>query len=276
MTETSPTRRSLTVGQLARLVRVTVRTLHHYDALGLLSPSERSEAGYRLYSPADVTRMQHVIVYRRLGFSLEEIALLLDDATTGADVLAHLRRQRAAVTHRLDELRGLVKALDRALEAEMSGVPLTKEEQRALFGEGFNEAYAQEAEQRWGDTEAWKQSRARAAKYTREDWIAIKAETDGHLKAFAQALREGDPATSERAMDVAEEARLFIHRRFYPCSHGFHRNLAELYVSDPRFTRTYEDVAPGLATYVHDAIVANAERGRDEARTPSPAPARKE
>ena len=101
---------------------VTVRTLHHYDEIGLLVPSERTSAGYRLStSEQDIARLQHVVVYRRLGFALEEIALLLDDPS--ADVGEHLRRQREAVMSRLDEMRELVTAIDRALEKEMSGVP---------------------------------------------------------------------------------------------------------------------------------------------------------
>src|SRR5688500_3936418 len=105
-----------TVGQAAQQLDITVRTLHHYDEIGLLQPSERSLAGYRLYTNADLTRLQHVVVYRRLGFALEEIALLLDDPQS---VEQHLRRQRAAVTSRLDEMRDLVAAIDRALEREM-------------------------------------------------------------------------------------------------------------------------------------------------------------
>jgi DNA-binding transcriptional MerR regulator len=85
----------LTVGQVAGQFGVTVRTLHHYDQIGLLVPSERTPAGYRLYTTADITRLQNVVVYRRLGFPLEEIALLLDEPAV--DLGEHLRRQRAAV-----------------------------------------------------------------------------------------------------------------------------------------------------------------------------------
>src|SRR4051812_47808201 len=95
-----------TVGQVAERFDVTVRTLHHYDEIGLLVPTRRSPSGYRLYTDADVTRLRHVVVYRRLGFALEEIALLLDDPEV--DVAEHLRRQRAAVMQRLDEMTGLV------------------------------------------------------------------------------------------------------------------------------------------------------------------------
>ncbi|HET7475035.1 MAG TPA: MerR family transcriptional regulator [Dermatophilaceae bacterium] len=262
MAETQPTTtvgNPLTVGQVAEMFAVTVRTLHHYDEIGLVRPSERSAAGYRLYTPADITVLQHVVVYRRLGFALEEIALLLD--ADGEELTRHLRRQRAAVGARLEEMADLVRAIDRALERQMTGVQLTKQEQRELFGDGFSEEYATEAEQRWGDTDAWKQSQQRTASYTKEQWVQIRDEGAANNAAFAQALAGGVPATSVQAMDLAEQARRHIDRWFYDCSPQLHVNLAEMYLADPRFTRTYEDVAPGLAQYVHDAIVANAARG---------------
>jgi DNA-binding transcriptional MerR regulator len=255
----------LTVGQVAEQFDVTVRTLHHYDAIGLLVPSERTSAGYRLYNGRDITRLQHVVVYRRLGFALEEIALLLDDPT--ADLGEHLRRQREAVMSRLDEMRDLVTAIDQALEKEMSGIKLTREEQKELFGDGFSDDYAEEAEQRWGDSEAWKQSQGRTSEYTKADWAQVKADMDAGNAAFASAMADGEPPTSERAMNAAEQARLHIHRRFYDLTPEFHRHLGDLYVTDPRFTKTYEDIAPGLAQYVRDAIHANADRAARAAGT---------
>ena len=247
----------LTVGQLASRFGITVRTLHHYDEIGLLAPSARSSAGYRLYSEADITRLQHIVVYRRLGFGLEEIALLL--AHPGS-VEQHLRRQRAAVAHRLDEMRELVAALDRALNKEASGMELTDEERRELFGDGYSDEYAAEAEQRWGDTDAWTQSRQRTSGYTRQDWVAIKAEMDAVNGAFVAAKRAGQPADSGPAMEAAERHRRHIADRFYDLTHEFHRQLGDMYLADPRFTRTYDDQEPGLARYVRDAIHANADR----------------
>ena len=249
----------LTVGQVAERYGVTVRTLHHYDDVGLLMPGERSPAGYRLYTGADRARLQHVVVYRRLGFSLEEVAQLLT-AAEPEDVAAHLRRQRETVLTRLAELEGLVTAIDRALEKNMTGIDLTPEEQRELFGEHFSDEYAAEAEQRWGGTDAWEQSRRRAASYTKEDWARLAAEGAAVNEQFAAALRAGLPPTSAEAMDAAEAARRHIHENFYDITPEFHRHLGDMYVADPRFTRTYEDVAPGLAGYVRDAIHANADR----------------
>lgn len=252
------TRTPLTVGQVAERFGVTVRTLHHYDEVGLVRPSERSAAGYRLYTEDDLLRLQNAVVYRRLGFPLEEIGLLLDSEPD--ELAGHLRRQRTVVESRLDELRELVLAIDNALERQMTGIRLTEEEQRELFGDGFSDEYQQEAQQRWGDTDAWKESRRRTSSYTKEQWVAIKAEMEGNLDAFAAALADGAPADGERAMDLAEQARLHVDRWFYPLSHRMHCNLGEMYVADPRFASTYEDRADGLAQYVHDAILANKAR----------------
>ncbi|KRF46853.1 transcriptional regulator [Terrabacter sp. Soil810] len=246
-----------TVGQVADLFDVTVRTLHHYDEIGLLVPSERSRAGYRLYTAEDLTRLQQVVVYRRLEMPLEEIATLLD---RGEDAADHLRRQRATVMTRLDELRELVSAIDRALEREMNDQPATTEDLKELFGDGFTDEYEQEAQERWGETDAWKQSRSRTKRYTKADWEQVKQEADAVNAAFVAALRSGEPASGEAAMDAAEQHRRHIHDRFYDLDHTFHRGLADMYVADPRFTKTYEDIAPGLAAYVRDAIHANADR----------------
>jgi DNA-binding transcriptional MerR regulator len=249
---------ALTVGQVAEQLGVTVRTLHHYDQIGLLVPSGRTQAGYRLYTTEDVARLQNVVVYRRLGFPLEEIALLLDEPA--ADVSEHLRRQRAAVLSRLDEMEDLVKAIDRALEQEMSGNKLTRQEQQELFGDAFSDEYAEEAGQRWGETEAWKQSQRRTAAYSKEDWVQMKAEMEAAGTAYVTAMDAGLPATSDEAMDAAELSRLQIEKWFYDITPEFHRSLGDMYVADPRFTKTYEDIKPGMAQYVRDAIHANADR----------------
>jgi DNA-binding transcriptional MerR regulator len=246
-----------TVGQVADVLGVTVRTLHHYDEIGLLVPSGRSAAGYRLYTDADLTRLQQVVVYRRLELPLDEIRELLGG---GEDAAEHLRRQRAAVMDRLDELTELVAAIDRALEREMSEQSATPEELKELFGDGFKDEYQAEAQERWGETDAWQQSAARTKRYTKADWEAVKAEMEAVTLAFVVAKRRGEPATSEAAMDAAEQHRRHIAERFYDLDHEFQRGLADMYVADPRFTKTYDDVEPGLAQYVRDAIHANADR----------------
>lgn len=247
----------MSVGQVADLFAITVRTLHHYDEIGLVVPGERSPAGYRVYTHDDLARLSTVVVYRRLGFCLEEVAQLLADPSSVRD---HLTRQRAAVMTRLEELRELVTAIDHALEKDMSNQQMTTQDVKELFGDGFSEEYQAQAQERWGDTSAWKQSQARTSTYTKADWEQVKAEGDAINDAFVAALRSGEPATSEAAMDAAEAHREHIEARFYDLDHRFHRGLGEMYVTDERFTKTYEDLAPGLARYVRDAIAANADR----------------
>ena len=138
--------------------------------------------------------------------------------------------------------------------------PATNAELKELFGDGFDDDYQQEAQERWGETDAWKQSAARTSRYTASDWAEVKAEADAVNAAFVAALTSGEPATSQAAMDAAEQHRLHIEQRFYDISPDVHRGLADMYVADPRFTKTYEDLAPGLAAYVRDAIHANADR----------------
>jgi DNA-binding transcriptional MerR regulator len=249
---------SYTVGQVARLAGVSVRTLHHYHQIGLLVPEGHSAAGYRRYSSDDLERLQRVLFYRELGFALEEIVTLLDDPATDAE--AHLRRQHDLLTRRIERLEGMVTAVERAMEATKMGISLTPEERFEVFGEPDPAQYAEEVEQRWGDTDAYKQSGQRTSRYTKEDWIKIKAETAELHQRLAAALADGVAADSEPAMDLAEEHRQQINRWYYDCGYDIHRGLAGMYLADQRFTRNYDDMMPGLARFVHDAIQANADR----------------
>jgi MerR family transcriptional regulator, thiopeptide resistance regulator len=246
------------VGEVARLAGITVRTLHHYDRIGLLSPSERTATGYRVYTASDLDRLHQVLVYRELGFPLEEVATLLDDAS--ADPEAHLRRQHALLRDRLERTGAVLAALEKEMEARSMGISLTPEEKFELFGPNYSEDYEREAEERWGDTEAWAQSARRTAAYTKDDWVAIKAEADDVMTRFAAAMRAGSTADSAEAMDVAEDHRQHITRWFYDCPPGMHAGLGRMYVEDERFAANYEQVAPGLAQYVSTAVQANAAR----------------
>ena len=246
-----------TVGQVADLAGVTIRTLHHYGQIGLLEPADRSPTGYRRYNDADLQRLQHILFYRELGFPLDEIAVILDDP--GADSRAHLSRQHALLRNRIGRLEAMIAAVEKELEAHTMGIALTPEEKFEIFGENYSEDYETEAEQRWGNTEAWKQSQQRTAKLSKEEWLEIKEAGDDLNRRMAAAMNTGTAPDSAAAMDLAEEHRAGIER-FYSCSYEMHRGLADMYLADERFTRTYEDVAPGLAQWVHDAIHANADR----------------
>jgi MerR family transcriptional regulator, thiopeptide resistance regulator len=247
-----------TVGEAARLTRVSVRTLRHYDEIGLLLPSGRSPAGYRLYSANDLRRLRQILLYRELEFGLDEIAGMLADAD--ADTDDHLRRQHRLMRARRDRVIALLGAIEKEVEARKMGMALTPEEQFEIFGSDNLDDVTAEAEERWGDTDAWRESRRRTAAYTKEDWVTIKAEADENIAGFADAIRAGEPPTGTAAMDLAEKHRQHLSRWFYDCGHGMHRGLADLYASDPRYMASYVEIEPGFSQYVHDAIMANADR----------------
>ncbi|MEU6373284.1 MerR family transcriptional regulator [Streptomyces sp. NPDC046909] len=249
---------SYSVGQVAGFAGVTVRTLHHYDDIGLLAPSERSRAGHRRYSDTDLDRLQQILFYRELGFPLDEVAALLDDPRT--DPRTHLRRQHELLTARIEKLQKMAAAVEHAMEARTMGINLTPEERFEVFGDKDPEQYAEEAEQRWGGTEAYAESQRRAARYTKDDWKRMQAEVDDWSERYAAVVAAGDPPTGEAAMDLAEEHRLHIDRWFYACSYDMHQNLAGMYVADERFKAFYDSMHPGLAEHLKDAITANAAR----------------
>jgi MerR family transcriptional regulator, thiopeptide resistance regulator len=243
------------VGAVAALTGVSVRTLHHYDHIGLVVPSVRSPAGYRGYTDADIERLHLVLVYRSVGMPLDEIRALLDDPR--ADVVEQLRRQHQLLLDEADRLQHTIKAVEELMNAHREGIQLTAEEQVEVFGTtAFGEQYAAEAEDRWGDTDAWKQSQQRVSQFSKEDWMAIKAEGDALLEALARAKRDGVRPASDAANELAARHRASIER-FYDCGDEMHRSLVEMYLADERFTRYYDDVEPGLAQFLHDIVVAS-------------------
>ena len=245
---------SYTVGDVARFAGVTVRTLHHYDAIGLLSPSERTAAGYRCYTEADLDRLQRILCYRQLEFSLDDIGQILADET---DPLDHLRRQRELLVDRIERLHRMVTSVEKMMEARQMGISLTPQERFEVFCDFNPDDYAEEAQDRWGDTDAYRESQRKTSKYTKDDWLKIKAEMAEIEGGLVEAQAAGD---LQRAMDLVEAHRQHISRWFYECSHEMQRGLGEMYVADPRFAKHYDDQAPGLAQFVRDAMVANAER----------------
>jgi MerR family transcriptional regulator, thiopeptide resistance regulator len=242
-----------TVGVVAELAGVSVRTLHHYDEIGLLEPSERSASGYRLYSSADLRRLQRILFYRELDFDLALISDILDDPAA-----EHLSDQRRLLGERAARYQAMVAVLDKELSARELGLTLTPEERLEVFGSNRLVDNAEQIIDRWGDNARFSQQRERVAKYTREDWLALRAEQTDIHKRIAAAMTAGTPADAPEVLALAEEHRRHLHRWFHDCDHGTHAELARAYRDNERAGRNYDDMVPGLSRYIHDAIVANA------------------
>ncbi len=246
------------VSEVARLAGVSVRTLHHYDEIGLLRPGGRSAAGYRLYRPEDLARLQQVLFFRELGFPLEEIVRTLSGSPD--EVTAALREQRRLLASQAARAGALLAAIDRALEEREGGSVMTDEERFELFGAQDPARHEAEVRARWGQTEAFAESARRTRRYGAREWGAIQAEAGELSAALARLAEAGAPAGGPEAMALAEAHRAHLERWFYPCPAAMHRGLGDLYVDDARFAASYERVRPGLAAYLRDAIRANAGR----------------
>ncbi|MCC9688726.1 MerR family transcriptional regulator [Streptomyces sp. MNU103] len=253
---------SYSVGQVAAFAGVTVRTLHHYDKAGLLSPSDRSRAGYRLYGEADLVRLQQILFYRELGFPLDEIASLLEDPQ--ANALERLQDRLRRLNEEIARLRRLAEVAERAIEVQRTGVPLTPEERFEVFGDvAFDLSYATEAELKWAHSDGQREAMARADAHTKEDWRRLMGEAAAWRAELLAAFDEGEPSRGGRAMDLAEEHRLHIARWFTSCPPDMHRRIADDFVADPRAFALVvppSQQRPGLAAYLCKAVHANAAR----------------
>lgn len=254
MKDKPPAPARYTVKRAAQIGKVTVRTLHHYHERGLLVPAARSESGYRLYSDDDLSRLHRIRLYQALGFSLEETARLLDD--DGVDEADALKAQRRVLAQQIEKKEATLRALDRALRV-LEG---EQEMAASMFDDFDPEAHAAEAEQRWGETDAYKESMRRTKRYTDADWAEIKAEADGIMREFVELMEQDADSDGEAAVDVAERYRLHLSQRFYEMSKAMHATVAQGYVDDARFTANFDKHKEGLAAFVTAAVQANAAR----------------
>jgi DNA-binding transcriptional MerR regulator len=251
------------VKEVARLCGLTVRALHHYDAIGLLGPAQRSPRGYRLYRDDDLLRLQQILVYRELGLPLERIKALMNDR--GFDRRAALLQQREQLKRRASQTQSMIAAIDAVLNTLDGEHPMNAKE---LF-DGFDpSAHEAEVKERWGDTPQYAESARRHEGYTKEDYARMKEESVDLLRRIADLMRSGAAPTQAAALDLAEEHRLQIDRWHYPCSHAMHQALGQMYVADARFTATMDAHAEGTATFLEAAIRANASRAGSTDRLP--------
>lgn len=247
----------LTVGAVARLAQVSVRTLHHYDQVGLLTPEERTDSGYRIYGTTDIERLQEILFFRELGFGLTDISEMM--ARPDYDRRSALERQRTMLENRTERLLNMVDAIEQAIEANRKGIRMTHEEMLEVF-DGFDPAeYEEESKERWGDSAAHQQSARQTAQYTKGDWLEMKAEAGEINDAFLALMASGTSSESAQAGEVVDRHREHISKWFYDCSVEIHAGLGQMYVADQRFNDNIDKAGKGLAQYMSDAIAARYE-----------------
>ncbi len=249
--------RTYRVSEVARIAGVSVRALHHYDAIGLLVPQGRSEAGYRVYAEGDLLRLQQILLGRELGLALEEIRRSLDDP--GFDHRQALLAQKRQLLERARRADEMIRAVDTALSVLEDPQGGTMDMQQ-LF-DGFDPSqHEAEVQERWGQTDAYRESTKRTKRYGKDDWGKIQEEQAAIYADVATALQAGRAPDSAEAMDLAERHRQSIERWFYPCDAAMHTNLADLWEADARFAESIDQHGAGLTAFLAAAVRANARR----------------
>lgn len=237
------------IGELAKHAGVSVRTLRYYDAIGLLSPSEITQAGYRLYDAHALARLEQILFFRELGFALQEIREMM--ASPDYDAREAMKRQRTLLEMQKRRIDAMITRLDVAIEGK--GTPETE-------GFDMNEIektkrrYAEEARARWGSTDAYAQSEKRTAKYGKDDWQEIQSGMTRLFDAFA-AVRELD-AQDARVQALVKDWQRYITDHFYACTDEILAGLGQMYVCDERFRMNIDKSGEGTAACMSHAIAA--------------------
>lgn len=237
----------MTIGELERESGVSKRSLRHYDDIGLLVPSQRTHAGYRLYSRDDLRRLHSILLYRSLGFGLEKIAEIL--VVTPSDSMTHLHEQLRLVTehrHRLIAIEAKLQQLIEIGDHAMANLEVF---------EGFDpDSYQVEVVRKWGETPQYQQARHRTKDYTSDDWKRVKEEQDANYRDMVNLMRAGTPPESAESLSAVDRVREHICTYFYDCSPLDHVYLAEMYRSDERFGAFFESLESGFTAYLCAAI----------------------
>ena len=229
------------IKEFAQLTGVSVRTLHYYDEIGLLKPSEvDAQTGYRFYDENAFERMQEILLYRELDFSLKTIAEIL--SSPDYDKQQALSRQRKLLLAKKDRLEQLIATLDSVEEG--MGFMKTKNEYEALKNQ-----YAEEAKQRWGNTDAYKESENRNTDFSKSAPLL-----DAVFEEFAELNRAGASPESEPAKIMAEKLQQCITDNFYTCTDEILKGLGQMYVADERFLKNIDRHGEGTAEFVSACI----------------------
>jgi DNA-binding transcriptional MerR regulator len=236
------------VQELANLAGVSVRALHHYDELQLLLPM-RQKNGYRVYGEAELLRLQQILFFRELDFSLEEIKKILDNPNFNVRIA--LSHQRELIELKRKRLAKLLKTIDRTIDKLNHEKTMSDQDLYVGLSKDEEEKYAAEAKQRWGNTDAWKQSQERYGKLSAAEKQKIGQAGQDLMRQIVACMSEGPKSEAVQGLIKQHYEGL---RVFYDPSLEMYRGLADMYVADPRFAAYYENFAPGLAQFMQAAM----------------------
>lgn len=239
-----------TIKELAKIANISVRTLHHYDSIGLLSPIRNKSNQYRIYGEKELLRLQQILFFRELDFGLGEIEIILKSPTF--NMVKALRDHRSMIILKKKRLDALVETIDKTIKKVTKNKTMKDEELYDSFSKEEMEKLAQEAKERWGHTEAYKESEKKMRSMTHEQMDVIKKEGDEISKEAANLIDKD--VSSVEVQEVIKKHYKHLSN-FYTPNPEMYKGLAEMYIGDTRFTEYFEKYKKGLAQFMHDAMI---------------------
>ena len=236
-----------TIKQIADLAGVTTRTLRYYDEIDLLHPAEIGENGYRLYDQASLLQLQQILFFREMDVPLQDIQLLMNQPDF--NLLQALEDHRISLQSKAKRLGKLINTVERTIATAKGERIMSAKE----YFEGFDESqYEEETRQRWGHTPQYAESRKKWAGYSKDEKEAIKAEGG---RITSRMVSNANAAADDPDVQAAVgEYYAYLNKYFYTCEVDFLRNLADMWVEDPRFAINYERIREGGAAFVRQAV----------------------
>lgn len=243
---------AFTIGKVAKLAKVSVRTLHHYDAIGLLIPETRTESGYRLYGPKELARLQQILYFRELDFSLDAVRRLLD--SPGFDEATALERHRELLLERRERLDKLIETVDQTIRSIKGDKPMEDKELFENFDlseiETHKAKYAEEVNEKY---KGWEQ-RDKTKRYGKKEWAEVMQRGRKIQEDLAALLDQGKDPADPAVQAVIGRHFHYIDDSFYDCPMEVYEGLSNLYVDDRRFTENIDKVRKGLAEFQSKAM----------------------
>ena len=235
------------ISEVAKLTGITVRTLHYYDEIGLLKPSEITEAGYRLYSREDLEILQQILFFRELDFPLSQIKEIMNNPNY--DKEEALKKQKELLIQQRQRKEGLIKLIEKRIEGD-NNMSFKEFDMNEI--EENKKKYAKEVKERWGTSKAYEESEKKTSSYNKEKWGDINQETSEIFKGFAE-LRNSDPG-SEEVQELVRRWQKYITDNFYTCTNEILSGLGLMYVEDERFKENLDKNGEGTAKLMAEAI----------------------
>lgn len=237
----------MTIKEAARLAGVSVRTLHYYDKIGLLCPNAVTEAGYRIYGEVELMRLQQILFFRELGFPLKKIKEIMEKPAF--DEREALLKQRELLELKRERLTNLMRLIDKTLKGETD---MSFQEFDASKIEAARQEYAREAEERWGGSAAYRQSKEKTARYGKSDWMRLEAEMGTQFRKFAEHMELS--VEDEKVQALVRDWQQYITANYYACTKEILAGLGKMYLADKRFTEHINRYGDDLAEFISKAI----------------------